>query len=80
MDYYQAIARGFQETIELISVSVDSLAEPIHRASNNCSEALLHEQKILCCGNGAAGAVAQLFTCALVHRSNMSDRRCPQFA
>ena len=68
MDNYQAIAGGFQETIELITASVDRLAEPIQRASEACIEALLQEQKILCCGNGGAAAVAQLFSASLLHR------------
>jgi phosphoheptose isomerase len=68
MDYYHAISRGFQETIELIAASVDMLVDPLHRASDVCSEALLREQKILSCGNGAAAAVAEMFTTHLLHR------------
>jgi D-sedoheptulose 7-phosphate isomerase len=68
MDHYQTIARGFQETIELITMSVDRLADPIARAAHLCSTALVQERKILTCGNGPAATVAQLFTCNLVHR------------
>lgn len=68
MDYFQSIASGFQESIELISVSVDGLVEPITLASSMCSDALLQEKKILCCGNGAGHAVAQIFSTSLLHR------------
>ncbi len=68
MDTYEAIAGGFQQVIELISVSVDQLAEPAMRAATVASEALLEEHKILCCGNGPGAAVAQLFSIGLVHR------------
>lgn len=68
MDYYQAIASGFQESIELISVSVDALVEPIQLASGMCSDALLQEKKILSCGHGAGQSVAQIFTTSLLHR------------
>ncbi len=68
MDTYEAIAGGFQQVIELISVSVDQLAEPALRAAAVASEALLADHKILCCGNGPGAAVAQLFSIGLVHR------------
>ncbi len=68
MDSYEAIAGGFQQVIELISVSVDQFAEPALRAGTVASEALLGEHKILCCGNGPGAVVAQLFSIGLVHR------------
>lgn len=68
MDNYSTIAEGFQEVIELISVSVDSVAEPLERAAAMCTEALLAERKLLCCGNGPGATVAELLTIALVHR------------
>ena len=80
MDNYQAIAGGFQETIELITASVDRLAEPIQRASEACIEALLQEQKILCCGNGGAAAVAQLFSASLLHRFEHERPALPAIA
>ncbi len=68
MDNYKAIAGGFQETIELITMSVDGLVEHIQRASDTCVTALLQEKKILSCGNGCGGAVAQIFSSSLLHR------------
>ena len=68
MDNYDTIASGFQEVIELISVSVDQLEGPLQRAATMTTDALLAEHKILCCGNGPGAAVAQLFSIGLVHR------------
>ena len=68
MDSYEVIAGGFQQVIELISVSVDQLAEPVQGAADLSTGALLAENKILCCGNGPGAAVAQLFSIGMVHR------------
>jgi len=68
MDTYESIASDFQQIIELISVSVDALAEPLEFAVTASTQALLSEHKILCCGNGPAAAVAQLFSTGMIHR------------
>jgi phosphoheptose isomerase len=68
MSTYEIIAGEFQRTLELASNSVDALADPLGRAVEIASSALLGEKKILCCGNGAGAAVSQLFSIGLVHR------------
>lgn len=68
MDYYQIISENFQNTIETIAVSVDSMAGPIESASQLMVGALLEDHKIIACGNGVDGALAQLFTCNLLSR------------
>ncbi|MEM6580320.1 MAG: SIS domain-containing protein [Pseudomonadota bacterium] len=68
MDYYSIIAGRFQDTIESIAVSVDRLAESIALASDLMVQALLADHKVISCGNGADGALAQLFTCTLIGR------------
>lgn len=68
MNTYEVIAEDFQQAMELVSISVDNLVEPLERAVGLCHEALLAEKKILCCGNGAGAAVAQLFCIGLIHR------------
>jgi phosphoheptose isomerase len=68
MDYYQIISRNFQTTIETIALSVDSLAAPIELASQLMVGALLDDRKIIACGNGVDGALAQLFTINLMSR------------
>jgi D-sedoheptulose 7-phosphate isomerase len=68
MDQYQRIARHFQETIELVALSVDILAEPIERCSELISQALLQENKVIICGNGPDSALSQLFAGNLINR------------
>ncbi len=67
MDYYQSIAGSFQQTIELIAMSVDSLAQPIEQGSLRLTEALLSDHKIFACGNGPDAALAQLFVSNLLN-------------
>ncbi|MCB1706786.1 MAG: SIS domain-containing protein [Halioglobus sp.] len=68
MDYYPIIAENFQNTIETIAMSVDDLAGVIGRGSQLMASALLADRKIIACGNGVDAALAQLFTCNLLHR------------
>lgn len=68
MDHYQIISRSFQSTIENIAQSVDTLAEPVGRACELMVQALLEDRKIIACGNGVDGALAQLFNCHLLSR------------
>lgn len=68
MDHYQIIAKNFQNTIEMIAMSVDTLAETIERGSQLMSKALLADRKIIVCGNGVDAALAQIFTCNLLNR------------
>ncbi|MEM0953523.1 MAG: SIS domain-containing protein [Pseudomonadota bacterium] len=68
MSTYEAIATEFQSLMELVSISVDTLADPVQQAVDLCQSALLNEHKILCCGNGAGAMVAELFSIGLLHR------------
>lgn len=68
MDYYQIISDNFQDTIETIALSVDTLAEPVGLASQLMVTTLLEDHKIIACGNGVDGALAQLFACNLLSR------------
>ncbi len=80
MDYYQIIAGKFQANIEAISVSVDSMAAPIERATHLMTNALLTDHKIVTCGNGPDAALAQLFTCSLLNRFENERPALPAIA
>jgi D-sedoheptulose 7-phosphate isomerase len=80
MDSYKAIASGFEETIELISMSVDELVPHIEQASEMSSQALLNERKILACGNGSGAALAQIFCSNLLHRYEHERPALPAMA
>ena len=47
MDHYQIIAANFQDTIETIAMSVDTLAGTIEKGSQLMVEALLADRKII---------------------------------
>ena len=80
MDYYQIISSNFQSTIETIAASVDDLAEPVNRASTLMVKALLADRKIIACGNGPDGTLAQLFACNLISRFEHDRPALPALA
>lgn len=80
MDYYQIISENFQSTIETIASSVDTLAAPIELASQLLVQALLEDHKIMACGNGVDGALAQLFTTNLMSRFENDRPALPALA
>ncbi|MEE4145017.1 MAG: SIS domain-containing protein [Halieaceae bacterium] len=80
MDYYDIIAENFQSTIETIAMSVDALAERIGRGSELMVQALLEDHKIIACGNGVDGALAQLFACNLISRFEHDRPALPALA
>ncbi|MFK7974920.1 MAG: SIS domain-containing protein [Halioglobus sp.] len=61
MDAYDTISSQFQDTIGIISMSVDALAPQLTAASALMAQALLNDRKIMACGNGPDTAVAHLF-------------------
>ncbi|ROR94795.1 phosphoheptose isomerase [Sinobacterium caligoides] len=67
-DIRNHIAEQFAENIETISMSMDPLADAIADAGELIVHSLLHDRKILACGNGAGAALAQLFTSSLLNR------------
>lgn len=80
MDYYQSISNNFQSTIETIAGSVDTLAEPVGLACELMVRALLEDRKIITCGNGVDGALAQLFACNLLSRFEHDRPALPALA
>ncbi len=68
MDSYQNVADYFQTTIEVIANSVDTLAEPLQRASALMVKSLVNDRKIVVCGTGVDAALAQLFSASLLNR------------
>jgi len=80
MNYYDIIAGNFQATIDSIAMSVDDLAGPIEGASQLMAQALLEDRKIIACGNGADGAIAQLFAANLLNRFEHDRPALPALA
>lgn len=80
MDHYQIISDNFQRTIETIALSVDTLAPHLAKASEILVTTLLGDHKIICCGNGVDGALAQVFCCNLLSRFEQERPALPALA
>ena len=80
MDHYLLISDSFQNTIETIALSVDALAPAISDASQVLVSWLLQDRKIIGCGNGVDGALAQLFACNLLNRFEQERPALPALA
>jgi len=73
MDHYEDIAEHFQKTIEVASMAVDSIAEPIQSSAKLISKSLISGYKIMACGFGTDAALAKLFV-AQSHSSLKEER------
>lgn len=80
MDHYLLLSENFQNTIETIALSVDMLATPVSEASTVLVNTLLSDGKIISCGNGVDGALAQLFACNLLNRFEHDRPALPALA
>ena len=76
IDYIKRIRQHFTESASLKLSSVEALAPQILRAAEAMSECLLHDGKILACGNGGSAADAQHFSAELWAASNASGWGC----
>ena len=64
----QRVITLFHESIEAKMQSGEQLAPLIAHSSELIVETLLNEGKVITCGNGASGAIAQIFTASLINR------------
>lgn len=68
MSAAQRIHQLFIESAQTKMAAAEVMAEPIAEAAEHIVHCLLHEGKILACGNGGATADAQRFSARMVHR------------
>ena len=73
----QRIQDQFQASIHTLVDAVDLLAEPIARSAELITNSLMHEGKILCCGNAGCGLYAQYAAAILTDKL---DRERPGLA
>ena len=62
------LQQQFLDSIAAQELALEVLVEPIALAVTRMVQCLMHDGKILVCGNGASAAHAQLFASALVNR------------
>lgn len=68
MPLNQRIHDQFQASVHTLVDAVDLLAEPIGQSVQMLTDCLLHEGKILTCGNGASGLSAQYVAAILTDK------------
>lgn len=71
MDLIARITQRFEEGARLRQESADLLATPIAAAATMIVGALLHEKKVLACGNGGASSLAQYFASRMLNRYHL---------
>lgn len=64
----QRVYEMFQASIEAKMNVGETLAPRIEQAADALVQTLLHEGKVLVCGNGPSSALAQMFSAALIDR------------
>lgn len=80
MDYYSLIANHFQQTIEAASMSVDTVAPQIESGAILMTQALLQDKKLIACGIGSDGLVAQLLVSKLLNNTEQERPALPALA
>jgi phosphoheptose isomerase len=80
MDNYQIVAQHCQGTIEHLMSLVDQASPGLERACELMVGTLLADRKIICCGSGADGALAQLFSCNMLGQFEQERPALPVIA
>ncbi|MCI0400015.1 MAG: phosphoheptose isomerase [Gammaproteobacteria bacterium] len=80
MDGLERVKEIFNESIEVKSQSIESLAPRIAAAAELMASCLLDEHKILSCGNGGSAADAQHFSAEMLNRFEMERPGLPAIA
>lgn len=71
MELTTRISMHFEQSIRLQSELVELLAMPIAQAAELIVGALLQDKKLLTCGNGGSGALAQYFASRMLSRYDL---------
>lgn len=80
MDQQDRIRHIFTDSIQTKREALEVLVEPIARAAELMTAALLAERKILSCGNGGSAADAQHFASEMINRFEMERPGLPAIA
>lgn len=70
----------FNDSIQTLITTADSLADTIAKAGEAMVEALLNNHKILACGNGGSAADAQHFSAEMLNRFECERPSLPAIA
>ena len=80
MSFQTRIEQHFENSIETLSAARQVLIDPIGLAAETLTATLLQGGKVLCCGNGRSGAIAQMFALMLIDRFQRERPGLPAIA
>ncbi|MDP1708628.1 MAG: phosphoheptose isomerase [Gammaproteobacteria bacterium] len=80
MDMVERVKHSFQHSIETKQQSLEVLAGPVARAAEMLTRCLLHERKVLSCGNGGSAGDAQIFSSEMLNRFEQERPGLPAIA
>ncbi len=80
MDLEQQLLSHFNDHSEALQQLAVTQLDAIIDASHVVVHALVNEHKVLCCGNGGAAALAQLFAAQLLSRHELERPALPALA
>ncbi|MDX1504547.1 MAG: SIS domain-containing protein [Spongiibacter sp.] len=67
MDHAEQVVDLFHRHIESCMYTMEAVSEGISEASQCIVESMLQERKVVCCGEGSSGLIAQHFATNLLH-------------
>lgn len=70
MDLYEYVTELFHSHIDTSMRSMEELPMVLAECGELMAQCLLSDKKILCCGEGQSGAIAQIFASHLLNRFN----------
>ncbi|MCB1735365.1 MAG: phosphoheptose isomerase [Gammaproteobacteria bacterium] len=80
MDLTQRVSDHFRDSIQTKQAASDTLIPPILAAAHMMAHALIHDGKILSCGNGGSAGDAQHFSSEMLNRFERERPGLPAIA
>lgn len=80
MDLNTRVKRIFNDNVETTLQSVEMLAPAIVAATETITTSLIHERKIVACGNGPSGTTAQRLVTTMLNRCELERPGLPAIA
>ncbi|MCP5351858.1 MAG: phosphoheptose isomerase [Chromatiales bacterium] len=80
MDFTQRVSNHFRDSIQTKKDSADVLIPPILAAAQLITQALIHDGKVLSCGNGGSAGDAQHFSSEMLNRFERERPGLPAIA
>lgn len=80
MDFTQRVSNHFRDSIQTKQAASDVLIPPILAAAQHMAHTLIHDGKVLSCGNGGSAGDAQHFSSEMLNRFERERPGLPAIA